>query len=512
MKTSTLFFIIGAILAAPAMATTFPSATTPFSEYGQIQNVQNYSSNPFWNPDSPYNQTMPVPIYVTGPNVDTSDCTAIVGALVSSFCASRNNCVGMDISEARPTLTIQLASLPNRNYVTPCAGYIETEFDKYKSQNAVAAPTGHQVAFPTATTPNTNANTQKYQFQNPANPQLPTWQGDPWMQEMLDRENELKNLQSANGGGGEHLARADFPKTANDLTFSQRTQLDAAGYEPYKDASAYEPLNLKNISNNGTTAGQLPGQQLAGLSGAIQSTTGCENAKQQLEIYLSDLQKLDECKNVKKKFNDCYAELQGQYTYAELGQKALSTNSSADIDLGYTERTIGSQKVFSIVKSDCLIDPVTKDNTCCNVHLEKSDRNVNIGGYMFCGYEVRDASGNVTSIEPVYGMVRQCLQNKKKTTDTPDETIGGWFKNDFWSQTCEPRYCSGYTAPMPGIEGALKWDWDEKDVCWKWECPDGYDKVNNACFSNNDSLDYDTLLESIEKRYTDLLQRCANYI
>ena len=110
------------LLTTPVMATTFPTPTTPFSQYGQIQNVQNYSSNPFWDPSSPYNQRMPVPVYVTGTDIDTADCTTVVGALVASFCATRNNCVGMDINDARPTITVQLASLPNHNYVTPCAG------------------------------------------------------------------------------------------------------------------------------------------------------------------------------------------------------------------------------------------------------------------------------------------------------------------------------------------------------------------------------------------------------
>ncbi len=241
-----LFSIIGAVFglfASQSHATTFQQNTsTPFSQYGQIQNVQNYSSNPFWNPDSPYNQRMPVPVYVQGTDVDTSDCTAVVGALVSSFCASRNNCVGMNVDEARPTLIVQLASLPNHNYVTPCAGYIDSEFSKYVSQNAVAAPTGKPVPFPSPTTPNTNVNQQNYEFQNPYNPQLPDWMND-----IIERQQELQNLQSASTGGGDtKLAQADFPTTAADLSFTQRIQNDAAGYAPYAGKSAYEPLNIES--------------------------------------------------------------------------------------------------------------------------------------------------------------------------------------------------------------------------------------------------------------------------
>lgn len=214
MKTHSLLFTIAllCITITPALATTFPTTTTPFSQYGQIQNVQNYSSNPFWNPNAPYNQRMPVPVYVQGTDISTSDCQTVVGALVASYCASRNNCSGMDVDDARPTITVQLASLPNHNYVTPCAGYIDTIFNEYVSQNAIVQPSGTPVAFPSATTPNTNVSGQGTQFQNPYQQQLPTWNGEPWAQEMLEREQELKNLQSANSSaaGTTQLARASF--------------------------------------------------------------------------------------------------------------------------------------------------------------------------------------------------------------------------------------------------------------------------------------------------------------
>lgn len=232
-----------------AMATTFPSATTPFSQYGQIQNVQNYSSNPFWNPNAPYNQRMPVPVYVQGTDIDTSDCQTVVAALVASFCASRNNCVGMDVNDARPTITVQLASLPNHNYVTPCAGYIDTEFEKYVSANSVLTPGTGSAAFPNAITPGSNVQTGGVQFTNPYAPKLPEFGGDTWGADMLERKQELQNLQSANSAdNNQQLARADFPKTANDLTFTQQMQNLSAGYEPYRDASAYETLNLDAVA------------------------------------------------------------------------------------------------------------------------------------------------------------------------------------------------------------------------------------------------------------------------
>ena len=199
MKIQSLFIASTLIVmtTTSVTATTFPTTTTPFSKYGQIQNVQNYSSNPFWDPSSPYNQRMPVPVYVQGTDVDTSDCTTIVGTLVSSFCASRNNCAGLSLDDVRPTIMVQLASLPNHNYVTPCAGYVDSEFSKYVAQNTLVAPTDTPVAFPNATAPNTDLNNQEYELQNPYNPKLPTWNGEPWMQDMLERKQELQNLQSA---------------------------------------------------------------------------------------------------------------------------------------------------------------------------------------------------------------------------------------------------------------------------------------------------------------------------
>ena len=294
------FSIMAALLAfvsTSAIATTFPTTTTPFSQYGQIQNVQNYSSNPFWDPDSPYNQRMPVPVYVQGTDISTSDCQAVVSALVSAYCSSRNNCIGIDVDEARPTLTVQLASLPNHNYVTPCAGYIDTEFSKYVSQNAVAAPSGKTVAFPSATTPNQNLNTQQVEFQNPYQHQLPTWNGDPWMQDMLERKQELENLQSAsNTSGDTTLAKADFPKTAADLSFTERMQNDAAGYAPYAGASAYRTINIESEEDYMRRTSAYCTQELAKLS-----------------TIDADLATLQNCRSKGTSFSDCQKLLKGIY-------------------------------------------------------------------------------------------------------------------------------------------------------------------------------------------------------
>ena len=286
-----------------AMATTFPSATTPFSKYGQIQNVQNYSSNPFWSPDAPYNQRMPVPVYAQGTDVDTTDCQTVVSALVASFCSTRNNCNGMDVNDVRPTITVQLASLPNHNYVTPCAGYIDTEFKKYTSANSYLTPGTGSTAFPTATGPMyNNQNTTTGNGAANYNPQqkLPTWNGEPWMQDMLQRKQELQNLQSATTNTT-NLARAEFPETALDLTFTQRLQNDAAGYAPYKDASAYTTINLDAVV---AEQNELYKQR---------QNAYCTQAPKIIAVLDSDIAILQKCKSENTPFSTCVTKLQGRY-------------------------------------------------------------------------------------------------------------------------------------------------------------------------------------------------------
>ena len=296
LSASVCAFIVGIMNSATATTINTTTTPSPFSQYSQIQNVQNYSSNPFWNPDSPYNQRMPVPVYVQGTDVSTADCQAIVGALVASYCASRNNCVGVDVDDARPTLTVQLASLPNHNYVTPCGGYIDTEFEKYVSENAIAAPTGTTVAFPTATGPNTAATQQGVQFQNPYQQQLPVWNGEPWALEKLQREQELKNLQSANSTGDSVLVATAFPTTAADLSFTERMQNDAAGYAPYKDASAYRTITIESEEDYNNRVNAFCTKEIARLS-----------------IIGADLATAQKCRDSGIPISDCLAQLNGKY-------------------------------------------------------------------------------------------------------------------------------------------------------------------------------------------------------
>lgn len=232
----------GILMTGTAVAANAPQ---PISQYGLIQNAQNYSSNPFWNPNGPYNQRIPQPVYVQGADLNTGDCQRTVSTLIAAECGLRNNCVGVTLSDIRPTIILQLSRLPGHNFATSCAGFIDSEFNSYVSKYATAAPNAG-TAFPGAPAPNAAANQPEFKIQNPYERKLPTWNGEPWMQEMLERKQELENLQSQNGAGTERIAKADFPTTAADLSFSDRMQNAAAGYAPYKGQSAYKQLNIES--------------------------------------------------------------------------------------------------------------------------------------------------------------------------------------------------------------------------------------------------------------------------
>ncbi len=225
-------------------------SSAPFSQYGQIQNVQTYSSNPFWNPNGPYNQRMPQAVYVDGPEMNAGDCIRTVSALVANICANMNNCVGAQLSDVRPTLMLQLSRLPGHNYATSCAGYIDSEFESYVKQYGHAGVTNGIVSFPSGTAP--SANDKTIEIQNPFEKPLPQWQ-----QDMINRTQELEELQAQNDGNMGTLEKNDFPTTFADLSFSERMNIKSDGYAPYKDKKAYNSIKISTADTGapGTLAG-----------------------------------------------------------------------------------------------------------------------------------------------------------------------------------------------------------------------------------------------------------------
>lgn len=234
MKTRYLRFLLSFVLGGFSAVSAY-SATTLFSNYGQVQNVQNYSTNPFWTPSSPYNQRLPQPVYVQGADLNADDCIKVVQSLVSVQCMARDNCKDTSLTDIRPSIMVQLSNLPGHNYVSACSGYIDSVYESYKSQFGNNAPT-HQVAFPTATVPNPslNNNNNQIQIKNPYQQQVPKWK-----QEINERTQELQELQEQNGAGNNQLSATDFPTTYADLSFSERMANATEGYEPYAGKTAY---------------------------------------------------------------------------------------------------------------------------------------------------------------------------------------------------------------------------------------------------------------------------------
>ncbi len=219
--------VFGAYFARGAIAA--QNAPTAFSTYGLIQPVNKYSSNPFWNTDSPYNQRMPVPVYATGADLNTGDCNRVVETLVATYCASHNYCTDSRINDIRPTVMVQLSQLPGHNFATSCGGYIDSVFENYqKTYGNMSAGTLHYTTAPTVQQTNTA------QYKNPLQQKPNAYQTG-----VAERTAELERLQRATSASPE-LGPTDFPKTTADLSFTDRLANTTAGYEPYKDLNPYK--------------------------------------------------------------------------------------------------------------------------------------------------------------------------------------------------------------------------------------------------------------------------------
>ena len=218
-------FSIFATVMLTCISGAYSAHVAPISQYGQIQNVQNYSSNPLWNPYGPYNQTFPRPVYVDGPDLNSGDCERTVSALVASFCATNNNCHGMQLSDVRPSIMLQLSRLPGHNWATQCMGYIDNAFSEYQSTAQNHVPTT-PVSFPTGSVPSPQPT--NYKIKNPFAPQIPDW-----AKEMQERKQELKQLQSQTNNYDTSVSYSSFPRTYQDLSFAERMQNEQDGYKVF---------------------------------------------------------------------------------------------------------------------------------------------------------------------------------------------------------------------------------------------------------------------------------------
>jgi hypothetical protein len=226
-------FLAGFVCANPLNAADFP-----MSKYGQVQNVQSYSSNPFYNQNSPYNQRMPVPVYAQGTDLNAADCQSIVSTLVQQSCSFRANCQGLRVSDIRPEIMTRLSTIHNHNYVSSCSGYLDSAFNEYMKNSANL---GGNSAFPNTGGTNVNSPKKGNEISMPNPFAVETSKS---MQGMLDRKAELANLQ-AQTADDYTLKPTEMPKTIDDLSFAERMEIRREGYEPWKEAKAYVPIKVE---------------------------------------------------------------------------------------------------------------------------------------------------------------------------------------------------------------------------------------------------------------------------
>lgn len=295
------------IPAGIACATDFP-----FSQYGQIQNVQSYSSNPFYNPDSPYNQRMPTAIYAQGTELNAGECRNVVDVIVGGLCAQRNNCEGLSLSDIRPSVVIQLSNLTGHNYVTACNGYIQPSFEDYMKNNSAVKVTGFPSAFPTVNSTQTENSSSELILSNPYELKKADWENNK-----TARQNELRALQRQNGSDDVALAAKEFPTTYADLSFTERMENDRAGYEPWKDAQAYKPIKIEDDETRYERENEVAQQQLElakKQDELLQTTNYCAWCyKNQAKCY-NDLAKQVNDLNKSRKDNACSEKVSGTDT------------------------------------------------------------------------------------------------------------------------------------------------------------------------------------------------------
>ena len=301
MKLGTFASLLMIFAAATWHTASAMASVRPLSQYGQIQNVQNYSSNPFWSPNAPYNQKMPTAVYVTGPDVGSSDCARTVASIIASQCARMNNCYGKTLSDIRPNVIVELSRMPGHNFATACAGYIDSEFDNYMRG---AANNVQPTAFPTATGASVNATggAQNNQINIPA---LNQKQPPKWATDAAGRTAELAALQAQTADPLDNtITPTGFVKTINDVSFVDRMQNAATGYAPYKDAKAYTGIKLE--TEEAALERRLRRQDMM--------RQYCEKGLEpQLAVYNADLAKIKQCQANKTPISKC--KLTGTYYY-----------------------------------------------------------------------------------------------------------------------------------------------------------------------------------------------------
>ena len=152
---------------------------------------------------------------------------------------------------------------------------------------------------------------------------------------------------------------------------------------------------------------------------------------------------------------------------------------------------ISGSQMFS--ETDCMRDPETNVFTCCNTAFNKGQRQVEIGGYMFCTEEV---NGQMVAKRPY---VRQCLQGG---SDKPASWWDGLWKDDGWSPECVARFCNG--EPPAGVYN-LEYTPDLQNFCYTWSIPAGSEGT-----AGTDP--YVIVKQKIESQIQQLQSQCGNLL
>lgn len=186
-----------------------------------IDNVQNYSSSPFYSMDGAYNQRFPTPVYLKGPSIGAAECQMVVDSAIWTQCSFRNNCQNLTANDIRPSVILELSTRTDANYADTCKGYIDSAFGKYRQQVSGAVVSTN---FPVATRP------ASYNQQQIIENSLSYWNQVPEYeyQEKM-RQYQLENMQRQTGGMAQ-LVPTQMPSTFADLSFTERMEALREGW------------------------------------------------------------------------------------------------------------------------------------------------------------------------------------------------------------------------------------------------------------------------------------------
>ncbi|GHS98396.1 hypothetical protein FACS189421_06930 [Bacteroidia bacterium] len=238
------------------------------SNYGQIQNVQSYSSNPWYSPDSPYNQRFPVPIYAQGTELTAAECRSMAAQVVAQQCSMNNNCAGMRLMDIRPAIVVAMSNIDGHNYISSCGGFIDAAFNDYMAVAANFAPAA--AGFPPAQGGASGGN--QFEVDNPYQITHPQW-----YQEIGERMGERIGLQKQNADSYK-LVATQMPGTISDASFETRMQNTASGLAPYANQRAYQQHTVQSNED----AWRDKNTVYTNKDGALQAEAKAEQSKKDL--------------------------------------------------------------------------------------------------------------------------------------------------------------------------------------------------------------------------------------